>query len=134
MILDNETMFSKAQGPITATVASTGIIDLGGGGDTGPSERLSLFVTCNPPFTGTGTLTIELQTADAVSGGALSSPVTKAAYAVGNAALSAGGKLLSARLPHGMKRYARLNYVLSTSATLAAGKLTAGLALDVYAD
>jgi hypothetical protein len=132
VILDNETMFSKAQGPITASVASTDVVDLGGG-DAGPSERLSLFVTCNPPFTGAGTLTVELQTADAVSGGALTSPVTAAAYAVANAALLAGGKLLSARLPHRMKRYVRLNYVLSTSATLAAGKLTAGLVLDMYA-
>jgi hypothetical protein len=125
-------MFSKAQGPITETTASTAVVDLGGG-DAGPSERLSLFVVCDPPFTGAGTMTIELHTADAVNAGALSSPAGAAAYAIAGAALSAGGKLLSARLPHGMKRYARLNYVLSANATLAAGKLTAGLVLDMYA-
>jgi hypothetical protein len=130
VILDNETMFSKAQGPITATAGSTDIVDLGSG-DIGPSERVSLFVVCNPPFTGAGTVTIELHTADAATAGALTSPVVAAAYAVANAALRAGGKLVSARLPHGMKRYARLNYVVSASATLAAGKLTAGLALDI---
>jgi hypothetical protein len=132
VILDNETMFSKAQGPLTATAPSTSVVDLGAG-DAGPSERLSLFVTCNPPFTGAGTLTVELQTAAGVSGDALSSPAVAAAYSIANAALLAGGKLLSARLPHGMKRYARLNYTLSTGATLAAGKLTAGLALDTDA-
>jgi hypothetical protein len=130
MILDKENMFSLAQGPITATAGSTNIVDLGPG-DTGPSERLSLFVTCEPPFTGTGTISVELHTADETTASALTSPVTVASYSIANAALSAGGKLVSARLPHGMKRYARLNYVVS--GTVAAGSLTAGLVYETAA-
>jgi hypothetical protein len=138
MILDKENMFSVAQGPITATVLSTNIVDLGEG-DAGPSERLSLFVTADPPFTVTGvnaaTITVELQTADAQAAGVLTSPVTVASYLVTKEAIQAGGKLVAARLPHGMKRYAGLNYTVTTGAStsIAAGKLTAGLTYDVEA-
>jgi hypothetical protein len=132
MLLDKENMFSMSQA-VTATAAGANIVDLGPG-DAGPSERLSLFVTCDPVFTGTGTITVELLTADALSSGALSSPDTAATYAVTNAALLAGGKLLASRLPHGMKRYAGLKYTVSASATLAGGKITAGLVWDVQAD
>jgi hypothetical protein len=76
MILDYETMFSKDQA-VTATASSTSAVDLGPG-DAGPSERLSLFVTAEPAFTVTGvnaaTITVELRTAAALSGGALDSP------------------------------------------------------------
>ncbi|MDR1490598.1 MAG: hypothetical protein LBS65_09005 [Desulfovibrio sp.] len=135
MILDAQTLFSKAQA-FTATAASTNIVDLGEG-DAGPSERLSLFVTADPPFTVTGvnaaTITVELQTADAATAAALTSPVTVASYLVTKDAIQAGGKLVAARLPHGMKRYARLNYVvtLGASTTIADGKITAGLVWDV---
>lgn len=130
MILDYENMFSKEQAVI-ATAASVNAIDLGPG-DAGPSERLSLFVTADPAFTGNGALTVDLLTADAVHDGALVTPVSVASYAVSNASLLAGGKLVAARLPHGCKRYLRLNYTVSDS--LAAGKLTAGLVWDVQAD
>ena len=130
MILDKQNMFSLAQA-VTATAGSTDIVDLGPG-DAGPSERISLFVSVDPAFTGTGTLTVELHTADAQASGALTSPVTVATYPLTNAQLLAGGKMLAARLPHGMKRYARLNYV--ASGTVAAGKITAGLVWDAQAD
>ena len=131
MILDYENMFSKDQA-VTATGGSTSSVDLGPG-DAGPSERVSLFVTANPAFTGAGTIAVEVQTSGAVAAnGDLTSPATIASYAVSNANLAAGGKLLAARLPHGCKRYLRLNYVVS--GTIAAGKITAGLVWDVQAD
>jgi hypothetical protein len=139
MILDKQNMFSLGQGPIAATAGSTDIVDLGTG-DAGPSERISLFVTCDPPFTVTGvnaaTITVELHTSDAQAAGALTSPVTVASWLVSKEALQDGGKLVAARLPHGMKRYARLNYVVATgsSTTIGAGKLTAGLTWDVQAE
>lgn len=130
MILDKENMFSYQQA-VTATGASAGTVDLGPG-DAGPSERLSLFVTADPPFTGTGTLAVDLQTADAVGAdGKLAGPVTVAGFAVSNTALKAGGKLMAARLPHGCKRYLGLNYTVSGS--VAAGTITAGLVRDVQA-
>jgi len=130
MILDAQNTFSKEQA-VTATAAATNIVDLGLG-DAGPSERVSLFVNAHPAFTNTGTITINLQTADAQAAGALTSPVTIASYAIPNAALQAGGKLVAARLPHGCKRYLGLNYTVS--GTIATGKITAGLVWDVQAE
>jgi hypothetical protein len=138
MILDKQNMFSLAQA-VTTTVGSTDIVDLGPG-DAGPSERISLFVNCDPAFTVAGanaaTITVELQTADALSSGALASPFVAASYPVGKEALQAGGKLAASRLPHGMKRYARLNYVVALGAntTISDGKLTAGLVWDAQAE
>ena len=78
-------------------------------------------------------MTVEIHTSDAIgSDGSLTSPATIASYAVRNAKLTAGGKLLAARLPHGCKRYMRLNYVVS--GTIAAGSVTSGLVWDVQAD
>ncbi|MDR3361872.1 MAG: hypothetical protein LBO64_03390 [Desulfovibrio sp.] len=129
MIFDKENLFSMNQA-VTATAVSTDIVDLGAG-DTGPSEDVSLFVSATTPFTGTGTLVVELHTADANSGTALTSPVTVGTFPITNAALLAGGKLVAARLPHGMKRFARLNYVVT--GTVAAGTLMAGLVRDAEA-
>ena len=127
MILDYENMFSKDQA-VTATAVSTNIVDLGPG-DAGPSERISLFVTADPPFTGTGTVSVGLQTADDA---AMATPVMVATFAPTNAALLAGGKLVASRLPHGCKRYLRLNYTVT--GTVADGKVTAGLVWDVQAE
>lgn len=132
MILDKENMFSENQA-VTATAVSTDIVDLGPG-DTGPSEGVSLFVTAGTAFTGAGTISVMVETSDELNGAgtALSGAVTVATYPVSNDALLAGGKLVGARLPHGMKRYARLNYAVT--GTVAAGTLTAGLVWDVQAE
>lgn len=126
MILDKQNLFSDKQA-VTATAPATDAVDLGLG-DAGPSEGVSLFVGADGA-TGTGTLAVELQTADAcAAGGTLTSPVTVATYPVSNDALKSGGKIVAARLPHGMKRYAGLNYVVT--GTLTGAKFTAGLVLD----
>lgn len=130
MILDYENMFSDGQA-ITASAAATNIIDLGPG-DSGPAEGVSLFVSASTPFTGGGSLFITLLTADSLdAAGALASPIELVDYNIRNELLVAGGKLVGARLPHGMKRYAGLKYEIS--GTLADGVITAGLALDVQA-
>ncbi|MDR1242319.1 MAG: hypothetical protein LBM00_06020 [Deltaproteobacteria bacterium] len=128
MILDHENMFSRGQA-FTATAGSTNSVDLGPG-DAGPAERLSLFVNVDTAFTGAGTIAVEAHTAEAAAAdGTLTSPETLAIFPLANAALTAGGKVLAARLPHGCKRYLRLKYTVS--GTLAGGSLTAGLAWDV---
>ena len=129
MILDKENMFSQEQA-VTASALSTDIVDLGIG-DIGPSESISLFVNAGEAFTGGGSLEVEVLTSDEISDGALSGAETIATYPVTNDQLLAGGKLISARLPHGMKRYARLNFEVSGG--LADGKLTAGLVMDSQA-
>lgn len=131
MILDYANMFSKDQA-VTATALSASTVDIGPG-DAGPSEQASLFVSASTAYTGAGTLTVELHTADAVAAdGSLTGPVTIASYAVPNARLTAGGKLVAARLPHGCKRYLRVNYAVA--GTIAAGKITAGLVWDAQSD
>ena len=125
MILDAQNMFSKDQA-VTATATSTNFLDLGPG-DHGPSESVSLVVQANG-FTA-GALAIELKTSDALSSGALSSPVTVATFPITATQLAAGGLIVAARLPHALKRYVALNYNVGT--TCADGTFTAGLTLDV---
>ena len=127
MYLDKQNLFSDKQA-VAATALSTDSVDLGTG-DAGPSERASLFVGVNGA-SGAGTLTVELLAADAcAANGTLTSPVTMATYPVSTEALAAGGKIVAARLPHGMKRYTRLNYVVG--GTLTGAKITAGIVFDV---
>ena len=127
MIFDKQNLFSDKQA-VTATAPAADTVDLGLG-DAGPSEGISLFVGVDGA-TGAGTLAVELQTADAcAANGALTSPVTVATYPVTNDALKGGGKIVAARLPHGMKRYAGLNYVVT--GTVTGAKITAGLVFDV---
>jgi hypothetical protein len=132
MYIDKEAMFSQDQA-LTATGNATNIVDMGAG-DAGPAEGLSLFVHASAPYTGSGTLTVNLQTAEAVNaaGTALESPVILASYPIQNAALLKGGKLLAARLPHGCKRYISLSYTVA--GTIVDGKLTSFLTLDAQTD
>lgn len=125
MLFDAENLFSKDQA-VTSTEVSTNTLDLGPG-DHGPSENISLVVTARDFSAGAGA--VELQTADAcATDGTLTSPVTIATYPVSADALLKGGMVVAARLPHGLKRYARLNYAMTTNG--ADGAVTAGLALD----
>lgn len=129
MLFDAQNLFSKNQ-KVTATAVSANTLDLGPG-DYGPSESISLVVIANGYTAGEGA--VELQTSDVCSTeGALTSPVVVASWPVAAAALKAGGKVVAARLPHGLKRYVRLNYNMSTAG--AGGSITAGLALDVQAE
>lgn len=130
MILDKANIFSDGQA-ITQTIVSNQVLDLGPG-DLGPSEGASLFVNINPPFSGAGTLAVELKTADSLTDDRtnLSTVATTVAiYPLTNEILTDGGTVLAARVPHGLKRYSALNYVVT--GTLADGQVTAGLALDV---
>lgn len=129
MIMDKSNLFSDAQA-VTSTAAGAYVIDLGKG-DAGPSEAISLVVTANGYATAAAT-TVELKTADTVSSGALVGGTTVAQYPVTSAAIIAGGKIVADRLPHGMKRYAALNYSVG-SGGLTSGTMTAGLVWDVVA-
>jgi hypothetical protein len=129
MIMDKSNLFSDEQA-VTSTAAGAYVVDLGKG-DAGPSEAISLVVTAKGYATAAAT-TVELKTADTVSSGALVSATTVAQYPVTSAAIVAGGKIVSDRLPHGMKRYAGLNYSVG-SGGLTSGTMTAGLVWDVVA-
>ena len=130
MIMDKKNLFSDEQA-VTSTAAGAYVVDLGKG-DAGPSEQLSLVITA-AGYTAAAATTVELKTADTVSSGSLVSAVTVAQYPVTSAAIVAGGKIVADRLPHGMKRYAGLNYSVG-SGGLTSGTMTAGLVWDVMAN
>lgn len=133
MILDKQNLFSYEQA-VTSTATSTDVVDLGAG-DHGPSERASLVVTAKNYSAGPSAgITVEFQTSDELTSGALTSAVTVAKYPVTSAALVGGGQIVAARLPHGMKRYAGLNYSCPSGSGVtppAGGTITGGLVLDV---
>lgn len=131
MILDKDNIFSDGQA-VPSSVNSTKILDLGEG-DLGPAEGVSIFVNVNPPYTGEGTLEVQLKTAEVLSSSGLDlgvDEVTVAVYPLTNKALRDGGQVLAARVPHGLKRYCVLHYKHSGN-LLVSGKITSGLVLDV---
>ena len=129
MILDKNNIFSNAQS-VTATTTATDTLDLGEG-DLGPAEGISLFVNVQEPYTGSGTMTVELKTASTLTstGTLQGGGTTIATYPLENQALIQGGKVLAARLPQGLSRYCAINY--QVVGALSTGTITAGLVMDV---
>ncbi len=123
MIFDKENLFSDKQA-VTATAVSANVVDLGGP-DAGAGDRPYLAVHATP-FTGTGALSVELQTsADAAFGASR----VVAAFPVANDSLKKGGQIVGGKPPKGMLRYARLNYAVTGA--ISGGAVTAGLVLDL---
>lgn len=121
MIIDRENHFNYGKQTITATAASTDVIDQGAAGvEYGPGS-LFLVSRVGTAFTADGlaTLNIQLQTA---TDEAFTSPITVYdSGAIGKAALTANTivqKVDINALP--LKRYIRVNYVVAT------GPMTAG--------
>lgn len=109
MLLDQNAVFSEEQS-LSASAASTNIMDLTAAGNTVPAGAY-FMVTLPTKFTGTGTLTIALQTDSAQ---AFSSAVTLFSVAFTQAALGTdGAKLCAIPLPAGLKRYLRVYYTIS---------------------
>lgn len=134
MILDKLLMFSESQA-VTTTAASTDVIDLGPikgtKRDIGVGEPIEFWVISNTTATAAGaaTLNVQLQTsADNVTWVTLydSGPQALAALAVGK-------RILSTKVPQGVLKYLRVNYVVGTG-PLTAGAFTAGMNLDVDAN
>ena len=126
MYFDKEAMFSDKQA-VTASVAATDTLN-SGPGDSGASDAKLVVVA--EGYTGTGSLAVELQTADEVNGsGVLTSPVTIATYTVTNATLLAGGNVVATGLPRGLKQYVGVKYTVTGA--IAGGNVTAGIVLDV---
>lgn len=135
MILDSTNVFSDAQA-ITATAASTNIIDLGATGtvvggasalvrDIGPGNPLPIRVQIVEAFNTLTSLTIALQVDDNSS---FSSAKTVESIVVPLAGLTLGAVVAALYyVPRGTdERYVRLNYtVTGTNPTL--GKVTAGI-------
>lgn len=137
MIMDATGLFSEGQA-ITATAASTNLIDLGATGtiygassaivrDIGPGNRIPLFVTVTQSFNTLTTLTITLETDDNAGFSSATTIWTSPAYTLAQLAVAAKQNLLPDSIPLGAnERYLRLKYTVGGSnPTL--GKITAGV-------
>lgn len=128
MILDAQLAMSNAQA-ITTTASSTNVIDLGQGGDplcVDMYYHLMVDVTCTAG--GAATVKFDLETSDDES----FSTGTKILYSVpatAVASLTAGKHLADIKLPFGLKRFVRTNYIVATG-PLTAGKFSAYINAD----
>jgi hypothetical protein len=136
MITDNELYFSEEQA-VTATADSESVVDLGVERDIGRGENLFLVVMLTEAMTDAGsdsTVTVTLQTDDALSAGALASANTLETLGV-FAALSAAGTRLVRKLQPGLayEQYLGVKYTVANG-NLSTGKFTAFLCKDVNLD
>lgn len=129
MILDKELEFSSAQS-VTATAASTNVIDLGVARDVGAGEVMEIVVVAKLAFTGTLATVLQGSVDEAFS-----SPVTIQTLPSFAAAAAAGSKVQAYLQPVATAyRYIRLSYSGLTAGTVAA-YLTKGVdAQKTYAD
>lgn len=132
MILDKNLLVSSAQA-ITATAASTDVIDLGVAEDIGVGvhPELRLFCQVGTAFstTNSGTLTIAIQ--GSTDNSTFDTYAQTIAYTAG--ALIANARLFDIDMPRpsagqSRPRYIRLNYTVANAFT--AGTVTAGLVID----
>lgn len=131
MILDKLLMLSEAQA-VTASAASTDVIDLGPidgtRRDIGVGYPLELFVNVNTTATAAGAATVNFQLQTSPDNSTWTTLTSSGDLAL--TALTAGKRVMSQKVPQGVQRYLRLNYVVGTG-PLTAGAFTAGINLDV---
>ncbi|MFL7749338.1 hypothetical protein VZC42_06735 [Raoultella ornithinolytica] len=122
MLLDQQALFSAAQA-ITATVASTNVIDTGSNKDVGKYGDIPLLIQVVEAFNNLTSLTVTVQTDD---NSAFSSAADVLTMTIPLASLVLGYKSPVITLPMKMERYIRLNYTVTGTAPTA-GKVTAGI-------
>ena len=128
MTIDAQTLFSDAQA-VTASAASANVLDLGVAGRSS-GHPLALFVLCAETATaeGAATVTVQLQTDD--NADFSSARLLLQTATIPKAELIAGQRLFLGTVPAGAERFLRLFYSVA-SGPLTAGRLSAGLALDL---
>jgi hypothetical protein len=132
MMYDKLLTFGTDQA-VTATAASTDIVDLGAVRDIGNGEPLELVILCTQTVTAAGaaTVTFTFETDD--NSGFSSAATLAATAAIGKASLTAGTEVLRVKVPLAVERYLRMNYTVATG-PLTAGTFTAFLAADRQAN
>ena len=122
MILDNNLLFSNGQ-KITST-ANSQVVDFKAPGDA-VGQELTIRVIVAEEFAGLTSMQIKLQTGDTDSTfeDVLLTPAIPAAK------LKRGAEVFKVRTPGGLKRYARINYTVSGTAT--AGAVTAYMSKEL---
>ncbi|HHK8874970.1 TPA: Bbp16 family capsid cement protein [Escherichia coli] len=131
MILDKLLMFSEAQA-VTASAASTDVIDLGpidgARRDIGVGYPLEFWATVNTTATAAGAATVNIQLQTSPDNSTWTTLTSSGDLAL--SALTSGKRVMSQKVPQGVQRYLRINYVVGTG-PLTAGAFTAGINLDV---
>lgn len=122
MLLDQQALFSAAQA-ITATAASTNVIDTGSNKDVGKYGDITLLIQVVESFNTLTSLTVTVQTDD---NSAFSSATDVLSLTIPLASLVQGYKSPVITLPMKIERYIRLNYTVTGTAPTA-GKVTAGI-------
>ena len=122
MLLDQQALFSAAQA-ITATAASTNVIDTGSNKDVGKYGDIPLLFQVVESFNTLTSLTVTVQTDD---NSAFSSATDVLSLTIPLASLVQGYKSPVITLPMKLERYIRLNYTVTGTAPTA-GKVTAGI-------
>lgn len=122
MLLDQQALFSAAQA-ITATAASTNVIDTGSNKDVGKYGDIPLLIQVVEGFNNLTNLTVTVQTDD---NSAFSSAADVLSMTIPLASLVLGYKSPVITLPMKMERYIRLNYTVTGTAPTT-GKVTAGI-------
>jgi len=138
MIMDASLLFSDGQA-VTATAASTNVIDLGATGtifgassavvrDIGAGSRVPLVITVTESFNNLTSIIVTIETDDNSSFSSATTVWTSPTYTL--AQLATGAKyLLPDMFPVGVnERYVRLKYTLAGT-TPTTGKITAGVVL-----
>ena len=126
MLFDAKLLMSNAQA-ITASAASTDIIDRGDSKDVGRAGDIPLVIQVVEPFNTLTSLTIDLQTDDSFGFGAARSLYQ---IVVPLADLKLGYQTPVITLPQKTKRYLRVNYTVTGTAPTT-GKITAGVVAGV---
>lgn len=122
MLLDQQALFSADQA-ITATAASTNVIDTGSNKDVGKYGDIPLLMQVVEGFNNLTSLTVTVQTDD---NSAFSSAADVLSMTIPLASLVLGYKSPVITLPMKMERYIRLNYTVTGTAPTT-GKVTAGI-------
>lgn len=122
MLLDQQALFSAAQA-ITATAASTNVIDTGSNKDVGKYGDIPLLIQVVEGFNNLTSLTVTVQTDD---NSAFSSAADVLSMTIPLASLVLGYKSPVITLPMKMERYIRLIYTVTGTAPTT-GKVTAGI-------
>lgn len=129
MIIDAQNLFSDDQA-ITASAASTNVIDLGayGYGDHDGPRRAKILCQVTEAFTADGAATLTVAVKTGTTASTDTTVITTAA--IGKASLVAGYQFtVEVLLPSSTSRYLDLYYTVATG-PMTAGKITAGMVLD----
>lgn len=116
----DETLFYSKEQALTATAASTNILDLGGGDVV---HGLYFVMQVDKAFSGLTKVSASLETSDDESFTSSETVMTLPEYPV--ASLTAGAVLCKVCLPLGMKKYSRVKYTVTGTGT--AGTISAFL-------